>query len=143
MKTNSQKRCLNCGKVLSDKQIKFCSRSCNAKFYNKNRTGDKASNWKGGRTQNSEGYWRIHVPDHPKADSTGYVYEHRLVMEEHLGRYLRKGEVVHHKNGNKSDNRIENLQLCESQSEHKKLHNKAHKKIRRRRLAPSPLLLSK
>ncbi len=45
-------------------------------------------------------------------------YEHRLVMENYLGRKLYKGETIHHKNGNKSDNRLENLQLCTSMSDH-------------------------
>jgi DNA-binding CsgD family transcriptional regulator len=75
------------------------------------------------------GYVLIKVDNHPCADSKGYVREHRLVMEEKLGRYLRPGEVVHHINHIKNDNRIENLLLC-SDEEHKKEHTgDYHKEI--------------
>lgn len=68
-------------------------------------------NWKGGRSVASNGYVLIKRPGHPMADSRGYVYEHRLVAAEQLGRPLRRGEVVHHRNGIKTDNRPENLEV--------------------------------
>lgn len=70
------------------------------------------------------GYRRLYAPNHPKAHK-GKVYEHILVMEQSLGRRLRKGEVVHHINRDKLDNHIDNLMLFKSHSEHMKhgIHN--------------------
>lgn len=88
--------------------------------------GDKAYHWKGGKMGN-HGYLLLYAPDHPFA-SQRHVLEHHLVMEKHIGRYLRPGEVVHHENGNKTDNRIENLKLFPNNSEHLKYHYETKKR---------------
>ena len=79
-------------------------------------------NWKRGSYIRLDGYKAVYAPHHPSIKTKRYVLEHRLVMEKHLGRYLRKDEIVHHKNGIKTDNRIENLELTNI-SEHMKGHN--------------------
>lgn len=66
--------------------------------------------YKGGRIIDGYGYVRIRIPGHPDAIN-GYVREHRWVMEQYLGRYLESWEVIHHINGIKTDNRIENLHM--------------------------------
>lgn len=68
------------------------------------------------------GYWCVFVPNHPNCTKAGRVHEHRLIMEKHIGRFLLKREVVHHINGKKTDNRIENLQLFNNSGEHTKYH---------------------
>lgn len=77
---------------------------------------EKNGNWRGGRSVGE--YIYLCKKEHPSANYAGYVLEHRLVMEQHLGRFLDSEEVVHHKNGNKHDNRIENLELFSTNGDH-------------------------
>lgn len=75
-------------------------------------SGSSNGNWKGGKTYHKSGYVMRRVPGHPRArPRSPYVFEHVLVMEESLGRLLRADESVHHLNGVKDDNRLENLEL--------------------------------
>ena len=84
-------------------------------------TGKKSPHWKNGITKHSEGYVLIYQPFHPRAIRQ-YVKRCYLVMEKHLGRYLKPEEIVHHINHIKTDDRLKNLQLT-TQSEHIKIHN--------------------
>jgi hypothetical protein len=83
--------------------------------------------WQGGKHVCNNGYIEVYCPEHPRAKSRKYVYEHILVMEKHIGRYLLPNEIVHHKNEIKTDNRIENLQLM-TNNEHAALHDTIREK---------------
>jgi hypothetical protein len=56
-------------------------------------------------------YFSVYYPDHPNAWKNGYIYAHRVILEEKLGRLLERHELAHHINENKKDNRPENLEL--------------------------------
>jgi hypothetical protein len=66
----------------------------------------------------SQGYVYRLVTEHPLATKRGYVKEHRLVMEQKLKRFLHASEVIHHIDGNRSNNELSNLRLIENQSAH-------------------------
>lgn len=87
-------------------------------------------NWKGGRTVASNGYVLVKAPSHPHADVRGYVYEHRLVAVENIGRPLLPSEIVHHINGDKTDNQWANLEVLPSRAHHHVEHRTRERGLR-------------
>lgn len=83
--------------------------------------GSKNPMWKGGKAK-LYGYIFIKQPFHPNCNKQKYVKRAILVMEKYLNRFLKFDEIVHHINGIKNDDRIENLKLFKSNSEHIKFH---------------------
>ncbi len=101
----------------------YCSKVC-MRAAQRLRTGSLSPKWRGGLVHQRGGYILEYAPDHPCANAGGYVLQHRLVMERHLGYLLPGDHHVHHMNGDKMDNRLENLQLL-PKSAHHALHNPA------------------
>jgi len=113
-------------KFLNEKKI-LTTRSESSKISAKNRIeydrrGNKNSNWRGGRCIR-QGYKYLYLPNHPLA-MRNYYLEHRYIMENKIGRLLKRKEIVHHKDNNKLNNNIENLHLFKSHKEHAKFHIK-------------------
>lgn len=88
-------------------------------------TGENNPNW-GGRSVTGDGYVMVLNRNHPRANAKGYVYEHIVVMEQKIGRRLRRGEVIHHIDGNQSNNDPDNLRLHRSQELHLKKEHPRH-----------------
>jgi len=93
--------------------------------------GSKNPNFNGGRYVDDKGYIRVLQPEHPFSNS-GYVYEHRLVLEDAIGRFLQPWETVHHINEIKVDNRLKNLYLT-TIPEHSAIHREGKKQSKERR----------
>lgn len=122
--TYIDRKCAQCGGIcwmnLHDRTRResiFCGSACSYAWY-----AEKSAK---SRYLNAQGYWIRYFPGHPNAKKGGVVLEHRYVMAEHLGRPLEPHEIVHHKDRNRQNNAIENLELIASNSEHMREHGKA------------------
>lgn len=113
-KTGTIVQCKTCGKEFYSTRQKFCSPECSSSYRSKHSPK---------KLYMENGYLVEHVKGYNKK---GNAKKHRLVVEEAIGRRLTKDEVVHHINGDKTDNRLENLKIM-SRSEHSSFHRKDEK----------------
>lgn len=109
---------------------KYCSRQCRA------RTGANNPNWRGGRIKDAFGRVMVYAPEHPGVRLFGgtHIFEYRLIAEQSLGRLLTEGEIVHHKNGDHTDNSPKNLEVM-TQAEHARLHMIERRRNRERKVS--------
>jgi len=117
-------KCKICGKEFELPLSKTIGRGiyCSNECYKISLKGDGNPSWRGGKKYCNE-YILIYSPKHSFKNKKNYIYKHRAVMEKSIGRFLKEEEVVHHINGDKTDNRLENLRLFSNQSEHRKYHH--------------------
>ncbi len=119
--------CKQCGKSTSQLlhgTSLFCNQKCYFKWKRKN---PNKRAYKGKIFVS--GYFYLYMPEHPNAIKKGrYIAEHRYNLEQKIGRLLERYEVAHHLNGDKRDNRPENLEVLTN-----KEHNKYHAKSRKRK----------
>ncbi len=98
--------------------------------WRKSKRGANSSWYNGGTWTTLDGYKMVRIYEenffYPMADKNGYVREHRLIMAKHLGRNLHSWESVHHKDGNKLNNELSNLELL-NKNQHMRDHNKGYK----------------
>lgn len=116
------RHCVICGEIFEVQKNRPNHRFCSLKCYGESLKGtspltDRPAQY----TDRRRGYVYIKVPEHPNATKAGYVAEHRLVAEKKIGRYLRPDEIVHHINGDGSDNSPDNLEVM-TQAEHARIH---------------------
>lgn len=120
-------RCIRCGgeyriKRHEFKRRKYCSQACHVRALSETKRMENSSQWRGGKTINCNGRPMRMAHGHPRASSNSYVFEHILVAEKALGKYLPSGAVVHHINRDVTDNVNRNLVICQNQAYHMLIH---------------------
>jgi hypothetical protein len=108
--------CIRCktSKITWDKRQKYCSHKCFTDSRKKFLDIPDCLNDASRKLDKNIGYVRVYCPMHSEANTWGYVYEHRIIAEEKIiNRKLKPKEIVHHKNGKRWDNRIENLEVMD------------------------------
>ena len=127
------KICLICGKEFKvfpcrQNSAKYCSCKCRYESKRGKKRPEHSEKMKGSNNPrykgrlNHSGYILIFQPNHPFRKMGRYIFEHRLIVEKHLNRYLKPTEAIHHINGIKTDNRIENLYLFSTRYSHSIYH---------------------
>lgn len=121
MKKHITKPCDECGKMMSlppsRDRIKTCSRKCFGLRRSRLYVGKNGTSWRGGNFIDKDGYKMIRVGGKKK-----YKREHHLVIEKRLGREIKKGEVVHHWDEDRLNNKEDNLAFLRHQAAHLRLH---------------------
>lgn len=117
----SETTCAFCGATMliwrsRIQERNFCNRACQGKYRSRHYVGERAAHWKGG-VKRDRGRVLVYAPDNPMADSRGYVYRYRLVAAEKIGRPLNPDEIVHHLDGDETNDDPANL-LVMTQSIH-------------------------
>ena len=95
------------------------------------RRGPDHPAWKGGRSVDRDGYVRLYLPDHPWPRKSGYVLAHVAAMELQIGRRIAPNEVVHHRDHDRQNNALDNLELMDG-AEHMRRHHASDGRIYRR-----------
>lgn len=129
------KQCNKCSKTVvyatpADMKRRSKTGMCRNCYLKNPMIGKEHGSWKGGIVKHEKGYTLIRKPNHPFCKGNGYIFEHRWVVEQHIGRYLKVNEIIHHINGIKNDNRLENLVITNN-TEHCHKYDAHHPGVNR------------
>jgi ribosomal protein L40E len=126
----TKRTCPSCG-GRKDFQAKACRKCAAPQVGPLGKKGPAHPAWKGGSRIDRDGYIKTYAPDHPWPRKSGYVFEHVRVIELHIGRRLVSGEVVHHRDHDRKNNDLANLEILRA-GEHSQLHRREDTHLRRR-----------
>ena len=136
------RKCTNCGKrdkirlsLIKEPNYTGLCKQCRMTL---SFSGKNHYNWKGGRMK-LKGYIGILLPEHPLSNSRGYALEHRVIAAKKWGLGAVIGNVVHHINGDITDNRVENLEIV-TNSDHMRMHKRTKTTTTRLKDEPNPTI---